>query len=121
MLSKIVSFGYKFRNPSRDLPFDPVVRVVLDVRDGMPNPYRVQELRGLTGVDHPVVVWLSRQPRTEVFYRSLERRVRKLMEDQGETELYLGCFGGQHRSVYLAERLAGQFGVPVEHLDKGKE
>jgi UPF0042 nucleotide-binding protein len=96
---------------------------VIDARM-LPNPHYVPELRGLTGRDAPVAAYLERQ---EAVQRLLEDvrgfLARWLPEIARENRSYLtvaiGCTGGRHRSVFLAERLAqsfrGTWSVLVRH------
>ncbi len=100
------SFGYKHGMP-RDADF------VFDVRC-LPNPHWVPALRPLTGKDAPVAEFLAAAPLVDEMYES----VRSFLEQwiprfQAENRSYLtvalGCTGGQHRSVYLAERLGRHF------------
>lgn len=83
---------------------------VFDCR-ALPNPGRFEEYKGFTGMDRPVIDYLEKQPETEKFfeYTSLlvSQSVRNYAE-RGFTGLAVcfGCTGGQHRSVYFAERLA---------------
>ncbi|MFN2594562.1 MAG: RNase adapter RapZ [Actinomycetota bacterium] len=98
----VVSFGYKF-----GLPLD--ADIVLDVRF-LPNPHWVEGLRELTGLDGPVREYVLQQPQTTDFLK----RTRDLFDIllpgyQSEGRHYLtvaiGCTGGRHRSVVLAQEL----------------
>ncbi len=104
---------------------------VFDCR-ALPNPGREEAYRAATGLERDVVRWLEERPETAVFWRSVrdlaDAQVREYLH-RGYTSLCIqfGCTGGQHRSVYLAERLAGhlraQFpGVEVrlEHRERGE-
>jgi UPF0042 nucleotide-binding protein len=98
----VVSFGYKY-----GLPLD--ADMVFDVRF-LPNPYYVDELRELTGLDKPVGDYLERLPETRTFLQHAETMLDFLIPrfiDEGKAQLTIaiGCTGGRHRSVYLAERL----------------
>ncbi|HKK06527.1 MAG TPA: RNase adapter RapZ [Gammaproteobacteria bacterium] len=98
------SFGYKHGVPA-DADF------VFDVRC-IPNPHWEPELRALTGRDQPVADYLARQPQVEQLYSDLEQFLERwLPEFEADNRSYMtiaiGCTGGQHRSVYLVERLAG--------------
>ena len=114
------SFGFKHGMP-RDADF------VFDVRC-LPNPHWVPALRPLTGMDAPVADFLAAAPLVDEMYES----VRSFLEQwiprfQAENRAYLtvalGCTGGQHRSVYLAERLSrhfqsrGEINVIVRHRE----
>jgi RNase adapter protein RapZ len=115
----VVSFGYKYGVP-RDAD------LVLDVRF-LPNPYWVDKLRPLPGTEKAVQRHVTGQPQ----YRAFMDRLRALLDEMlpgylAEGKSYLtvavGCTGGRHRSVVVAEELAGYFrdrGLPVtrEHRD----
>ncbi|HEX2236329.1 MAG TPA: RNase adapter RapZ [Actinomycetota bacterium] len=119
----IISFGYKF-----GLPLD--ADLVFDVRF-LPNPHWVEGLRELTGLDGPVRDYVAAQDG----YGSFVERVRSLLElclpgYQAEGRHYLtvaiGCTGGRHRSVVLAEAVgelvrAGGFQATVIHRDVRKQ
>lgn len=97
------SFAFK-RGVPQDLDF------LFDARH-LPNPYWVDELRNLSGRETPVVNWLEQDQSVEQFYRDILGLMQRwLPEIQKSQRSYvtigLGCTGGRHRSVYLAERLA---------------
>jgi UPF0042 nucleotide-binding protein len=105
MQTSIVSFGYK-----HGIPLD--VDIVLDCRF-LPNPYWVDELRPLSGLDAPVREFVLSQPETATFLDKVEELLRMLLpsfEQEGKSYLTiaLGCTGGRHRSVALADALAGR-------------
>lgn len=98
----IQSFGFK-----RGLPAD--ADLVFDVRL-LPNPHWVKELRMLSGLDEPVREFLEAQPMTGELYASvceyLDRWLpRYAQSNRSYMTIAVGCTGGQHRSVYLANRL----------------
>ena len=98
----LVSFGYKY-----GLPLD--ADMVFDVRF-LPNPYYVDELRDLTGLDKPVGDYLERLPETRTFLQHAETLLdflipRFIQEGKPQLTIAIGCTGGRHRSVYLARRL----------------
>jgi UPF0042 nucleotide-binding protein len=100
------SFGYK-----HGIPVD--ADFVLDVRC-LPNPHWQPELRPLTGRDPAVVHFLESEPSVGAMYATLTDFFDRWIPDfEAENRSYLtvalGCTGGQHRSVYLAERLAQHF------------
>ncbi|MDX1593443.1 MAG: RNase adapter RapZ [Gammaproteobacteria bacterium] len=115
------SFGYKHGVP-RDADY------VFDLRC-LPNPFWEPELRDLTGLDAPVAAYLA--GREEV--REMQRQLTGLLEAwiprfEAENRSYLtvalGCTGGRHRSVYLAERMREHFAgrradVSVRHREFG--
>ena len=108
LLVRIFSFSYK-----KGIPEDESGNgggYVFDCR-GVPNPGRLPEYRGMTGLDAPVVDFLKVYPETEEFARHTaalaDMHVDNYLE-RGFTDLMFsfGCTGGRHRSVYFAERLA---------------
>ncbi|HEX9124274.1 MAG TPA: RNase adapter RapZ [Actinomycetota bacterium] len=115
----LISFGYKFGAP-RDAD------LVLDVRF-LPNPHWIDELRPLPGTDDRVRTYV----RGQQTYREFMRRLRALLgfmipgyvaEGKSYLTVAVGCTGGRHRSVVVAEELAGFFrdkGLPatLEHRD----
>ncbi|HVC14648.1 MAG TPA: RNase adapter RapZ [Acidimicrobiales bacterium] len=105
MQTSIVSFGYK-----HGIPLD--VDIVLDCRF-LPNPYWVDELRPLSGLDAPVRDYVLSLPDTAAFLDKVEELLRMLLpsfEQEGKSYLTvaLGCTGGRHRSVVLADALAAR-------------
>ncbi len=100
------SFAFKYGVPlDADLVFD--VRVV-------PNPYYDKQLRPLTGRDLPVIDFLTAQPDAMRLLDDIRGFVDKwLPAFQRDNRSYLtvaiGCTGGQHRSVFMVERLAAHF------------
>ena len=120
MVTRIVSFGFKFGPPvDADL--------VLDVRF-LDNPYFVPELKSLTGLDEPVASYVLSRPETKEFLQrtnSLLEYVMPRYEREGKSYLTIaiGCTGGRHRSVTIAERLARDLGaatgarIAVVHRD----
>lgn len=98
----IVSFGYK-----HGLPLD--VDLVFDCRF-LPNPHWIEELRPLDGRDAPVRDYVLGQPDTQAFLEELRRLFELTLpayEREGKSYLSiaLGCTGGRHRSVAIAEAL----------------
>ena len=105
MQTSIVSFGYK-----HGIPLD--VDIVLDCRF-LPNPYWVDELRPLSGLDEPVRDYVLSLPDTGAFLDKVEELLQMLVpsfEHEGKSYLTvaLGCTGGRHRSVVLADALAAR-------------
>jgi UPF0042 nucleotide-binding protein len=119
MVVSVLSFGFKYGIP-------PEADLVFDLRF-LANPNFVPALRRLTGADEPVVQYLKRQPETDAFLRrvmSLVRFVLPRHEREGRSYLTLavGCTGGRHRSVMLANAIGAAvrkkgFPVRVEHRD----
>lgn len=98
----VMSFGFKY-----GLPID--ADIVMDVRF-LPNPYYVDELRPLTGMDSPVYEYVMKQPETETFYRKWLDLLTFCLpgykkEGKSQVVIAIGCTGGQHRSIALTERL----------------
>jgi UPF0042 nucleotide-binding protein len=117
------SFGFK-----HGIPVD--ADLVFDVRC-LPNPHFVPALRPLTGRDRAVVQFMERDKRTREFIKRLEDYVRYVVpyyvaEGKSYLTIAIGCTGGRHRSVMIAERLrkalAGAEGarVRVRHRDIGR-
>ncbi|MCS6886138.1 MAG: RNase adapter RapZ [Acidobacteriota bacterium] len=104
----VMSFGFKYGIPS-------VADTVFDLRC-LPNPHFVPQLRPLTGIDDAVVEYFrQREEVTAVTEKlcSLLDYLLPLYRQEGKSYLTVavGCTGGRHRSVYIAERLA-------EHLNR---
>ena len=109
MKVSILSFSFK-----RGLPNDSTGNgggFVFDCR-AMPNPFWDETLRGYTGCDKPVADFFARFPETvEPFLEAAETLVRQSVEQykqdgRDHLQVAFGCTGGQHRSVYFAERMA---------------
>lgn len=120
----IVSFGYKY-----GLPAD--VDTVADARF-LANPHWRADLRPLTGQDAPVQEYVFGQPGAEAFLEAYVRALEVTLEgyqreNKRNAAFAVGCTGGKHRSVAIAERLAAHFAalpgiaVTVRHRDLGKE
>lgn len=112
------SFAFK-----RGIPVD--ADYVFDVRM-LPNPHYEPELRDLTGLDTAVADFLEQQPDLERMYASiagfLEQWLQPLAQDhRSYVTVAIGCTGGQHRSVYLVERLAADFGQRWTTLKRHRE
>ena len=100
------SFGFKKGVPS-DADF------VFDARC-LPNPYWQPELRGFTGRDEPVQRFLDNEPVVDEMFNDLTTFLESALpryarENRSYITIAVGCTGGQHRSVYLVERLAAHF------------
>ena len=112
------SFAFK-----RGVPVDS--DFIFDVRM-LPNPYYEPELRELTGRDAPVADFLgASRDVTEMFndiQGFLSRWLGRLVRDhRGYVTVGIGCTGGQHRSVYLVERLARVFATEWQTLIRHRE
>lgn len=98
-----LSFGYKHGLPEG-------VDFVFDARC-LPNPYWVPELRAMTGRDAAVARYLDARPEVVEYATAVQAFLARwlpVFRDQGRpyVTVAVGCTGGRHRSVYLAERLA---------------
>ena len=99
---QIKSFGFKYGTPrDADLMFD--VRF-------LPNPYYIPELRPLTGLDRAVFEFVLKYPQTTEFLEKLNDMLTMLIPhyiEEGKTELVIGigCTGGKHRSVTIANEI----------------
>ncbi len=115
-----MSFGFKYGPPrEEDLAFD--VRFLA-------NPHYEPELRELTGLDAAVVEYIARDGRLEQLYERLQALLDFLLpqyvaEGKAHLVIAIGCTGGRHRSVAIAEHLAGRYrdhhglDVAVAHRD----
>jgi UPF0042 nucleotide-binding protein len=119
MQTSVLSFGYK-----HGIPLD--VDIVFDCRF-LPNPFWIEELRPYSGLDEPVRKWVLGQPESTAFLEKLDDLLSSILpafvrEGKSYLTIAMGCTGGRHRSVALAEalgeRLGGQRqGVSVFHRD----
>ncbi len=123
MVISFTSFGYKFGTPhDADLIFD--VRFLA-------NPNFVPELKPKTGLDPAVAAYIEKDPETEAFVSRLTDFLDYLVprfekEHKSYLSIGIGCTGGKHRSVYIADRLAEAlkqkgFPVRVSHRDATRE
>ena len=114
------SFGHK-HGPQRDAD------LAFDVRF-LPNPHYEAELRPLTGFDQRIVDYVGRDGRLEEFYERIIPLLEYLLpqyvqEGKAHLVVAIGCTGGRHRSVTIAEHLAAHFTdapdyfVEVQHRD----
>ncbi|MBT73039.1 MAG: RNase adapter RapZ [Gammaproteobacteria bacterium] len=107
------SFGYK-----NGVPVD--ADIVYDVRC-LPNPYWDTALRSLTGLDKPVIDFLDEQPEVLDMYGDIKDYLQKWLpmfeqNNQSYITVALGCTGGQHRSVYLCEKLSEDFSATISNV-----
>lgn len=119
----VVSFGFKY-----GLPID--ADMVADMRF-LPNPYWIDELRPMSGLDEPVRDYVRSQPRSTEFLDQYESLLEFLTdgflhEDKRFLTVAIGCTGGRHRSVAMAEALGERLrghGVRTQviHRDLGRE
>jgi UPF0042 nucleotide-binding protein len=123
LLVSVVSFGFKYGSP-RDAD------LVLDVRF-LPNPHWVDELRPLPGTNQKVREYVEGQEEYGPFMRRLEALLDVVVPgyvDEGKSYLTVavGCTGGRHRSLVVADDLADYFGerghrVSVTHRDVDRD
>jgi UPF0042 nucleotide-binding protein len=122
LLIVLVSFGFKFGVPNgSDLVFD--VRF-------LPNPHFVPHLKAQTGSDPAVVEFMTSKPETPEFLSRLKAFLDYLIpqyEKEGKSyvTVSIGCTGGRHRSVFIADALgrhfeAAGYRVRVNHRDSDK-
>jgi UPF0042 nucleotide-binding protein len=119
MQTSVVSFGYK-----HGIPLD--VDVVFDCRF-LPNPFWVEELRPYSGLDEPVREYVLGQAESQWFLEKVDDLLTSLLpaftrEGKSYLTIAMGCTGGRHRSVTLAQELAARMGehgqsVSVFHRD----
>ena len=121
----VLSFGFKYGIPSdADLVFD--VRF-------LPNPYYIEELRPKTGNDMEIRDFVMNNDKAKMFRDKLVDMVEFLVPNyvaEGKTQLVVGvgCTGGKHRSVTLANELyealkahQDDYGIKIEHRDIEKD
>ncbi len=117
----VMSFGFRY-----GIPID--ADIVMDVRF-LPNPYYVKELREKTGNDQAVYDYVMNSEMTEEFYQQFIKMLRFVMpgyqkEGKSSVTIAIGCTGGQHRSVALANRigkaLQEKYPVNITHRDMAK-
>lgn len=112
------SFGFK-----HGLPLD--ADFVFDVRC-LPNPYYDPSLRGQTGRDLPVVRFLEAEPAALHMYTDVRDYLQRWLpafdhDNRSYVTVAIGCTGGQHRSVWLAEKLAAHFAAERQVLVRHRE
>lgn len=116
-----VSFGFK-----HGIPID--ADLVFDVRF-IPNPYYIEKMRPLTGLDEDVANYVFKWPATHKFNEKLLDLFRFLIpqyknEGKSQTVIAIGCTGGQHRSVALSEhyteQLKDEYETRITHRDLSK-
>lgn len=123
LMVTVMSFGFK-----HGIPID--ADLVFDVRF-LPNPYYIDDLKHQTGNDAPVQEYVMGFPETCVFLDKLTDMVQFLIPNyvkEGKYQLVIGigCTGGKHRSVTLANELykrlqnKGGYGITLRHRDIGQ-
>lgn len=120
----IMSFGFKYGIPSD-------ADIVLDVRF-LPNPYYIEELRPMSGNDQPVRDYVMNNGKAEEFLQKTMNLIdfllpNYILEGKNQLVIAIGCTGGKHRSVTLANAMykrlleAESYGVRIEHRDIQKD
>ena len=109
----IESFGFKNGIPA-DADF------VFDVRC-LPNPYWDVKLRGLTGLDAEVTDFLTQQPAVSAMYEDILAFLQRWIPEyenvnRGYLTVAIGCTGGQHRSVYMAQKLGDALSTVLDSV-----
>ena len=124
LMITVLSFGFKYGIPGdSDLVFD--VRF-------LPNPYYIEGMRFLSGNDKPVSDYVMGFDLAQEFSDKLEDMLRFLIPNyisEGKSQLVvsIGCTGGKHRSVTLANELyrrlkkSEEYGIRIEHRDIEKD
>lgn len=112
------SFGFK-----HGIPLD--ADYVFDVRC-LPNPYYDPQLRPLTGQDKPVIDFLENSPSTQDMFGDISAFVarwlpRFIEDNRSYLTVAIGCTGGQHRSVYITEKLSRHFSAQHQVLLRHRE
>jgi UPF0042 nucleotide-binding protein len=124
LMVTILSFGFKY-----GIPAD--ADIVFDVRF-LPNPYYIPELKNYTGNDAPVHDYVMKHRVSQVFLDKVTDLLKFLIPnyiEEGRHQLVIavGCTGGQHRSVTLANEIAARlkdndsYGLRLEHRDIEKD
>ncbi|MFT6973093.1 MAG: UPF0042 nucleotide-binding protein [Pontimonas sp.] len=120
----VMSFGFKYGVPTD-------VDMVADMRF-LPNPYWEENLRGSSGKDGAVRSYVTTNPAAKRFLEHYEKALHIVLEGYvSENKTYatlaIGCTGGKHRSVAMAEEIVARLGsrqdiqVSVKHRDLGRE
>lgn len=122
MTVTIISFGY------RHSPKHPEATITLDVRDRLRDPHVSPAMRELTGLDQVVADHVAATPGAARLVRHTALMIADLVaETSGDcVGLAIGCAGGRHRSVALAELIRTELGflgveAAVNHRDLGKQ
>lgn len=120
MRVEVQSFSF-----SKGVPHD--ANLVFDVRF-LPNPYYAENLTNLTGKDKKVREYIEKYPTLEEFFKYLLQTTKITIEGfstsgRNQLKIAIGCTGGQHRSVYIAERLynalkSSDINVNLDHREE---
>jgi UPF0042 nucleotide-binding protein len=113
------SFGYKF-----GIPLD--ADFIFDVRC-LPNPHYESDLKDLTGIDKPVADFFQNYKEVDKMYKDINHFISEWLtafknDQRHSLHIAIGCTGGKHRSVYIANKLFTHFSNPksqviVRHRD----
>ncbi|MBS1675093.1 MAG: RNase adapter RapZ [Actinobacteria bacterium] len=120
----VMSFGFKYGLPSD-------ADLVADMRF-LPNPFWIDALRGSTGLDEEVRDYVLGRDGAQAFLDAYTAALQPVLEgyqreNKSHSVVAIGCTGGKHRSVAMAEELAARLGslpgvaVTVRHRDLGRE
>jgi len=120
LMITVMSFGFKYGNPTE-------ADLIFDVRF-LPNPYYIEGLREKTGNDPEIQEYVMSFPEAEEFLKKLEEMLQFLIpyyvrEGKNRLVIGIGCTGGRHRSVTLANALydrmknKGDYGLKLDHRD----
>jgi UPF0042 nucleotide-binding protein len=113
------SFGFK-----SGVPLD--ADYVFDARCVLPNPHYDPQLRAQTGHDPDVVAFLERETQAGILIEDIQRFLQRwlprfILDQRASLTVAIGCTGGRHRSVYIADQLAERFAsehqVVLRHRD----
>ena len=103
MLIELISFGFKTNNT-------PNTNYLIDVRF-LNNPFYIDKLRELTGLDKEVINFFKEDPKVDEFLKKLFEWTKYILDTNRSASrekiiIAIGCTGGQHRSPYITECLA---------------
>lgn len=126
---EINSFSYLYSGIPKDISSHGG-GFVFDCRS-LPNPGRYAEYKKLSGLDQPVIDFLKKEPEVDNFFLNVTEIVERAIDNYIERDfdhlmINFGCTGGQHRSVYCAERLYKKLlqkydiNIELQHLMKEK-
>lgn len=113
LLLTFISFGYKF-----GIPLD--ADFIFDVRC-LPNPHWHSDLRAYNGLAPKIVQFLEKQPLTHELLADIQNFLNAwvphfIADNRSYMTIGIGCTGGQHRSVYIAEQIAHVFTQKYPHV-----
>jgi UPF0042 nucleotide-binding protein len=107
------SFGYKF-----GIPLD--ADFIFDVRC-LPNPHYESDLKDLTGIDKPVADFFQNYKEVDKMYKDINHFISEWLtafknDQRHSLHIAIGCTGGKHRSVYIANKLFAHFSNPKSQV-----